>query len=212
MKAFVENRSNHGFTLVELLVVMAISAALVLWVGFAFVGMSRLERSYRREAYVRTALVLALQRLEQKMSLACGINRETKIIRNGNKIHQEYSTFYFPCEAGGVSWETNEITQVFQLHNKGENKFLYATASNIVDFVTADRSYKSDFLSPLSSEIPSVRFNRLIIKPIKLPGENAPLNLLNVELAADFDVKDILGDYCVKTVSVQRVVRMWNVK
>ena len=67
-----------AFSLVELLVVILIVAIFSLFAGPAMVRTSRLERNLRDEAYVRTRLVLDMERIAREVSLANRIDWKTE--------------------------------------------------------------------------------------------------------------------------------------
>ncbi len=203
-------RERAGFSLVELMVVMALVGIVSVFAGYGFLRASRLEKAMRREAFVRTSLVLGLDRLERQISLADEWWWETadgKRIESATSLSDGVSCdvcLGFPLEAGGVSLETNRISQVFFTRLHPMSAGVESTFSNVVDHVMHGTSRRMD-PSPLLETVPEE--TRLA----KLSVSNAAPGFLSVRLDASVVAEDVRGDEIRIPVSAERLVKLWNV-
>ena len=204
-----------GFSLVELLVVTLIVSIFALFAGPAYLRSSRLERNLRDEAYARTRLVLDLERIARELSLAKDIqwvdDKGLEVDSCALQPDEHYEVrLVYPMETGGVSFETNRISQVSSVRLALGHDFLLASASNRVDLAPAEqrRFLRADpvFIGAKNG----ARMASLCITNVVTDAGEPQRDLLHVTLASVVDLDDgNRGTFC-KTVSVDRLVRMWN--
>ena len=205
---------NGGFSLVELLVVMLIVSVFSLFAGPALVRASRLERNLRDEAYVRTSLVMDLERIAREISLATSIDwfesdgktaASDSVIRDGRNVVVKLS---YPEETGGVSFETNRISQVSSVRLFSGTDSILASASNRVDLAPAERRRHLS-ADPVFVGGGNASFSGFWITNV-VSGGIVQTNLVHVTLSAVVKLDDGNGRTRDKEISVDRLVRMWN--
>lgn len=207
-----------AFSLVELLVVTLIVAVFALFAGPAYLRSSRLERNLRDEAYARTQLVLDLERIAREVSLAKSIAWEDPAtgvaVTNSSLPLSHPATNYvvrllYPEETGGVSFETNRISQVSSVRLALGRDFLLSTASNRVDLVPAEqrRFLRADPVFVGARD--GARMVSFCITNVVSGGEERS-DLLHATLSSAVDLDEGNGRTTPKTISVDRLMRMWN--
>lgn len=217
--------SHAAFSLVELLVVTLIVAVFALFAGPAYLRASRQERNLRDEAYVRTRLVMNLERIAREISLA---NDIAWIAPNGTEVSDSRDlipgTNYvvrlsYPLETGGVSFESNRISKVVSVSFDLFPEQIQSSVSNYVDLKLVSQPPRSMTTLPVfigSGGDP--QFSDLSITSVLSPVTNQDssvvfkprTDLVKVSLSSVLHLDDgNRGTFC-KTVSVDRLVRMWN--
>ena len=212
-----------AFSLVELLVVILIVAIFSLFAGPAMVRTSRLERNLRDEAYVRTRLVLDMERIAREVSLANRIDWLNP--ENGNVIatvndpasllNLDFpATNYvvrlsYPEETGGVSFETNRSSQVSSVRLFPGRDSVLAAASNRVDLVPAEQRRRLAIDPVFVGAKNPVRLTGLCMTNV-FSGGDVQADLLHVTISAMIDLDAGNGETSPEEISVDRLVRMWN--
>lgn len=184
---------------------------------------SRLERNLRDEAYVRTRLVLDMERIAREVSLANRIDWLNP--ENGNVIatvndpasllNLDFpATNYvvqlsYPEETGGVSFETNRISQVSSVRLFPGRDSVLAAASNRVDLVPAEQRRRLAVDPVFVGTKNPVRLTGLCMTNVVSGGE-MQADLLHVTISAMIDLDAGNGETSPKEISVDRLVRMWN--
>lgn len=103
-KRFLQGiRSQSGVSLVEMLVVILITAILAVSLSFAVMQALRFSQRGREEAFVRESLCLVFERFSE----ALGMAKDVKV----NTDRDEWAAFY-RLETGGVSFETNRFIRI----------------------------------------------------------------------------------------------------
>ena len=191
---------RQGYTLVELLVVMLICTILVCWMGPSLLRASRLEKRMRNEAYVRTQLALGLERIERQLSLAKSVSRIDRFEEgNGGKLLVE-----FPLEVGGISLESNRVSRVFAMSMSWNDRGLNTVVSNRNEALLPQEMRRH------TDAVPTLGFLK---EDVPLTGVSLDVltdNLIHVTLSAGVPMQDVSGGIYTKTISVDRIVRLWN--
>lgn len=211
---FSRNVRCTAFSLVELLVVLLIVSVFSFFAGPAMIRASRLERNLRDEAYVRTRLVLNLERITRELSIASSIGwyaldgktaASESAIQEGRDVIIKLS---YPQETGGVSFETNRISQVSSVRLLAGSDLILSSASNRVDLAPAEQR-RSLSAAPVFVGGGHDSFSGLWITNV-VSGGMVNSNLFHVTVSAIVKLDDGNGMTRDKVVSVDRFVRMWN--
>ena len=215
--------SKAAFSLVELLVVMLIVAIFSLFAGPVMVRASRLERNLRDEAYVRTRLVLDMERIAREVSLASRIDwlnpengdvaatsQDAASLLNLDFPATNYIVqLFYPEETGGVSFETNRISQVSSVRLFPGTDFVLASASNRVDLMPAEQRRRLAVDPVFVGTKNPVRLTGLSMTNV-ISGAEVQADLLHVTISAMIDLDAGNGKRTPKEISVDRLMRMWN--
>lgn len=216
---------RRGFSLVELLVVILVLAVLSFYAGPAWVRASRQERSLRDEAYARTQLVLNLERIAREISIANRLEwldpdtrQVVASLDSPDTLHRlDYpATNYlirlsYPVEAGGVSFETNRISNVRSVALSMGSAALQSSVSNLVQLVPSEQIRRMRPEPVFVQAKGFVRFEGLCITNVAIGSPSqANCDVVHVTLSSSIPVEDGSGLAGQKKVSVDRLVRMWN--
>ena len=187
-----------GITIVELLVVMAIAAVLATAAGLAYVRAGRMERNLRREAFVRTALALQLERIERGLSLSNGI------LSTNADGRLDVSVSY-PLETGGVAFETNRIMRVRSANLALQSRDARLSVTNRSESLELQGVSRRLSASPLlePNRLGDARMDGLEIRSVGT-------GLVSIRLMALVPFETTGGTNVWRTVSADRMVRLWN--
>lgn len=208
-----------AFSLVELVLVMGIVATLALFAGPVWVRASRQERNLRAEAYVRTRLVMDLERIARELSLAERIDwmaPDGTVVEDSRLLSPDTNyvvRLFYPEETGGVSFETNRISQVSSLRVGLGADVLYSFASNHVDHAPAEQR-RLMFTTPVFPEraASSVVFSSLCVTNVLSSSGEVRQNLVHVTLSSTLQLDEGEGGQTEKVISVDRLAKLWNVR
>lgn len=219
MRCALPSTASAAFTLVELLVVTLIVACFALFAGPAYLRSSRLERNLRDEAYVRTRLVLCMERMVREISLAKSVawddpeTRETVAVGVSSSLDFPATNYavslFYPEETGGVSFETNRIANVSSVRFSPGREWMDSSASNRVSFSPAVQRRRLTADPVFLGTAGRSRISGFCITNVVSDGA-VQSNLLHVTLSAVVDLDDGNGGKHPKTISVGRFARMWN--
>lgn len=211
----IPGRWVSAFTLVELLVVVSITLVFVFFAGLAMMRTTRLERNLRTEAFARTQLVLDLQRIARELSLATNINWITpngSILTDSRNLHSETNytvRLFYPEETGGVSFETNRISQVSSVRMALSGNGIAASASNRVDLVPSEQRRILSADPVFVGHGNEASFLSFSITNV-VSGDEVKPDLVHVTLSSVIRLDAGNGRTVDKILSVDRLVRMWN--
>lgn len=205
---------RRGYTIVELMVAVVIVAVLAATLGTFVVKLLTLQERDREEAYIREQLVDICGIYADYLSIG------TTVITNAS--NQSFAVKYRQ-EAGGVSFETGRVSRVVQLESVEKpytamNKACRTVALNTFDAggdsLNFSKEFRGDDLPLMTVKDLKIRDNsvnlRCGIRPLK--GRTGTAALWNLEVRADYVVRNDEGDLVPKYASVERVVRLWNCK
>lgn len=214
MRANLHNRRD-GYTVVELLVTIAIVSVLAATVGMFFVKLLRIQERDREEAYIREKLADVCGAYADAISVASSFGVRTNAISGCMDMRVDYRH-----ETGGVSLETGKVTRVAHLTSEinvtnrtVDLKVIGFEQRELVEKLS--RSARGDaLLLPLAGDMVSCT-----IRPLNVDGDpaqdatgfamsHAALGYLQV--TAKYIVRNDDGQPEVRTVSAGRVVRLWN--
>lgn len=211
---------RKGYTVVELMAVIVIVSVLAATVGVFFVKLLKIQETDREEAYIR-----------EKLSDICGAYADFLSIGSGfswgtNFNGQATGMVRYRLESGGVSLETGLVTRVAYLEsllNATNHVFdlnVYSMTTNGLGLQVNRRSSGDASLIPLMGNIISCT-----IIPLNAGVESAdeetstrfgePYQTSDTALGlframARYNVENEDGQLESKTVTVERVVRLWN--
>lgn len=214
MRANLHNRRD-GYTVVELLVTIAIVSVLAATVGMFIAKLLRIQERDREEAYVREKLADVCGAYADAMSVASSFGTRMNPLTGGTEMRVDYRR-----ETGGVSLETGKVTRVAHLTSEVnvtnrtvDLKVFGFEQRELVEKLS--RIARGDaLLLPLAGDMVSCT-----IRPLNVDGDpaqdatgfamsDAALGYLQV--TAKYIVRNDDGQPEVRTVSAGRVVRLWN--
>ncbi len=204
---------RRGYTIVELMVTIVIVACLTAVVGHFFVKLLRIQENEREEAYVREKLVEICGNYADALSVGAAFSYTNSF--TGLPVVK------YRLEAGGVSLETGTVTRVAYLASALTNGIVDVNVYGYEQDRLANKLERTSngtaLLMPLVSTL--VRCTLTPLNNVEWKAENDPLlagfqtadtSLGNLQVAATYQVEDENGDPIEKTVTVERVVRLWN--
>ena len=215
-------RSRNGYTVIELLMTVAIVALLVATAGGWFVKLLKIQEKEREEAYVREKLVDICGSYADMVSIGSFICENPE--GTGNSTAVKYRT-----ETGGVSFETGLVTRVayvttsftnnLSLAHRTMNLGIYSTGPEegarfvpLMDDMVHEkmsRNVEGDaLLVPQLADLVSCTITPLWTGETDAYATNAALGYLQV--TARYVVEDENGRPATKTATAGRVVRLWN--
>lgn len=210
MKAYLY-RHKVGYTVIELIVTMAIVAALAATVGVYFVKLLTLHENEREDAYVR-----------EKLTDICGAYADFMSV--GTAFCTSNETVVVKCrqETGGVSMETGVVSRVVYL-DSAINPYQHNMDFNFYGFEKGSvsrrlsRAVNGDAaLLPIVGGIVKCSITPLNAQKSELERagvlsgyQTSDASLGYLEVSARYEIEED-GKFIAKTATVGRVVRMWN--
>jgi hypothetical protein len=197
-----------------MLTTFVIVAVLSATVGVFFVKLLNIQEQDREEAYVREKLVDICGAYADMMSVGSSIGTITNADNYAMKVNYRHET-------GGVSLETGVVTKVSHIITRA-NKLdgvldlgVYAFESGGLDLKLARPMRGDAALIPLTGDMVSCNitplngdFANMVIDDDGYATTDAALGYL--EVMARYQAKNDEGEFETKTVTVGRVVRLWN--
>ena len=202
--------AKSGYTIVELTVTIAIIAFLAVVGGVFLIRLISIRERDREEAYVR-----------ERLSDLCGAYADDLSVGSSFSRSNRTEIVMYRHETGGVSLETGRVTRVAFLTsstnalNRSVDLNVYSFEQGALSRTFARKVYGDATLIPLvgSNRVSLVSFK---IQPLNgtifEDGDNwtSDSALGCLEAVAQYDVKNSEGELEKKTVTVKRVVRLWN--
>lgn len=193
---FIGNR--RGYTIVELMITVLLVTVLAATVGTFIVKLLTLQETDREDAYIREKLVDICGAFADVLSVGSSVNP------TGQGMIVKYQQ-----ETGGVSLETGVVshvtvlTQLLNVVNKTLDLNVYGLelGSNVLKL--ARKLDGTASLIPLK-EIPDI----VNCDVQSLNGENAAL--VRLQVSAQYENKNVRGEFEMMTTRVERIVRLWN--
>ena len=202
-----------GYTVVELLVTILLVSVLAATVGTFFVKLLNIQEREREEAYVR-----------EKLADICGAYADALSVGSAFSRSNTVTVANFRMETGGVSFETGIVTSVTcvtSLVNVASGTLdsdVYGyEATNLVRKLSRIAHADPKLIALRGSNVAEIL--KYTLKPLNNNSANtkmtngfettdAALGWLSVD--AQYRIKDKDGDLVGRTVTVERVVRLWN--
>lgn len=209
-KRFISAR--RGFTIIELMVTVVITAILATTLGTFVVKLLTLREKDREEAYIR-----------EKLVDICGIYADSLSL--GSSVATNFNSHGFCVsyrqETGGVSLETGRVSRLVKLIS---DEKVYHIWNNSCTNLTMETFSGNGEQLQFSPEFSGDDTPLMTAKDLKLDGNPVNLNctinpldsigssgaLWNLRVRADYKVKDDLGNFVLTNATVERVVRLWN--
>ncbi len=220
---------RRGYTVVELMVTIAIVSVLAATVGMFFVKLLNIQEHEREEAYVR-----------ERLADVCGAYADALSIGSafitGATSSNRMTIVKYRQETGGVSLETGTVTRVAYLKsamnptNNTVDLDIFGIELGTLDLKMSRKARGDASLIPLPADMLSCTISPLCKTkpPSVLNGDdvtcfsemlphvstqdtllqNAALGWLEVK--AHYKVKNDEGEFVQKIVKTGRVVRLWN--
>lgn len=213
MRLNVSDRTR-GYTIVELMVTVVIVAFLAATIGIFIVRLLTVQEKDREEAYIR-----------EKLADICAEYANLLSVGSSISTNRFETAVKYRKDAGGVSFETGRVSRVVHLITSVTNDVLVSN----VDLAAADGGLIQNVLSKIGGDgwlmsVPASGL-RFSIRPIVADGfshwdsepgfENfvtTDAALCYLQVSARYEHEDFDGTREMKTVTAERVVRLWNHK
>ena len=204
--------SEKGYTIVELMVTIVIVSLLTAVLGTFVVKLLTLQEMDREEAYVR-----------EKLVDICGFYADFLSVGSSFGTNRFQMAVKYRQEAGGISFETGRISRVVHMISSVTNDLFVSDVhvaksegglfSRNLNQISGDGWLRNVMASNLTFSISPIGS----IEPPKLEEDSSLPGLLVTDAAlgclrvsAQYASEDERGRLAMKTVAVERVVRLWN--
>lgn len=193
---------KRGYTVVELMVTIAIVTVLAATVGTFVVRLLTFQENDREDAYIREKLTDICAAYADFLSVGSAVNTNWLGL-----------TVAYRQETGGVSFETGTVSHVTSLITSLNtnnwtvelNAYGLESGSNVLKL--ARTASGNAPLMAMRGDMPDIV--SCTLSPLNaLTIEAAALGNLRVE--AKYQVKNKDGEYETRATSVERIVRLWN--
>ncbi len=210
----MKNQPVHfakGYTIVELMTTMVITAVLAVLCGVYFANLLSIQEREREEAYIREKLVDACGAYADFLSIGSTVS--TGIVASNSEIMVAYRQ-----ETGGVSLETGLVTRVAYLSalTNPTNRTMDMNVSGFENGCLVQKlSRRASGDAPLIPLVGDMTSCQLIPLNYSNSFDNAGFRTTDAPLGyllltAHYRVKNDEGEWEQKTATAERVVRLWN--
>lgn len=213
----VARSDAHGFTIIELMVTIVIVSVLAATAGTFFMKLLTLQEKERESAYIRERLVDICEICADALSIGTSISNIVDSVNPGFEATYRYET-------GGVSLEAGRVSRVAKMQVRMKtSQTLNNKACTTLDLgVKAVESGRENLMfsrNLRADNTPLIPFPHFKVKDnlVKLSYTMTPLNenaanaaLWNLNVIAQYEVKNRMGEFVLTNVVAERVVRLWN--
>ena len=192
---------SRGFTIVELMVCIALTVILAASIGPSAIKLLRVVESSREEGFMREKLVTLAGLYADWLSLA-----KTYVVTNMPHGGVKVISANYPDELEGISFETNNLRKVTACHSAVSNG-MWNIWFDTNDPRYSDHVRKVTFDGDALLEHVSARIVEVTVKPDPCPV----VGFCTLSILATNHFWDVNADaYSMRTVRTERIVRLWN--